>query len=184
MSTKNTTAKEISTGELRIRLEAIAKANEYAGIDTLLSRGSDGFDWAQMTIESLRHLMEAAFQAGLDAAHSEGITQVVASEGEVYTEADQMVIDPAPQTINDEDEASRVGTHGIDNVWIPVGAGKYALIYTTWANATGWRKVPAIYTKQPGGIYELATWNEEGFDNNYMRPEAYPEALTWAINNA
>ncbi|OKL48832.1 hypothetical protein BSR29_02955 [Boudabousia liubingyangii] len=182
MNTKNTT-KEISTGELRIRLEQIATADEYAGIDTLLSRGSDGFDWAEMTIGSLRRLMEAAFQAGLDAAHSEGITQVVKSD-EVYTEADNKVIHPAPELINDEDEAGRVGTHGIDNVWIPVGGDKYALIYTTWANATGWRKVPAIYTKQPGGTYQLARWNEAGFDFNRMRAEAYPEALTWAINNA
>ncbi|OKL47000.1 hypothetical protein BSR28_06160 [Boudabousia liubingyangii] len=187
MNTKNTTKEEtevITTGALRIRLEAIAKADEYAGIDTLLSRGSDGFDWAEMTIGSLRRLMEQAFQAGLDAAHTEGITQVVKTEDEVYTEADTKVIHPAPQIINDEDEAARVGSHGIDNVWIPIGEGKYALIYTTWANATGWRKVPAIYTKQPGGTYQLATWNEEGFDNNYMRAEGYPEALTWAINNA
>ncbi|MGQ4533385.1 hypothetical protein ACUIAC_08925 [Dermabacteraceae bacterium P13138] len=77
-----------------------------------------------------------------------------------------------------------MGTHGIDNVWIPVGTDKYALIYTTWANATGWRKVSALYTKQPGGTYQLATWNEEGFDFNRMRAEAYPEALTWAIKNA
>ncbi|MBT1017597.1 hypothetical protein KJY77_00350 [Canibacter sp. lx-72] len=191
MNTKNTTkttgkaakSEVISTGELRRLLEDIAIADEYAGIDTLLSRGSDGFDWAEMSVTTLLRLMKNSFEAGLDAAHNRGITKVVPSE-EVYTEADYHVIDPAPQTLNDEDEAARVGTHGIDNVWIPIGEGKRALIYTTWANATGWRKVPAIYTKQPGGTYQLATWNEEGFDFNRMRAEGYTEALTWAIKNA
>ena len=165
-------------------MENIAKANEYTGIDTLLTCGSDSFDWAEMSIETLRHLMEAAFQAGLDAAHHEGITQVVESEGEEYTEADEQVVHPAPQTIEDEDDAKRVGTHRSLNTWMPIGAGKQVLVYTTWANANGWRKVPALYTTTPGGTYQLAAWNEAGFDNNRMREEANAEALTWAITNA
>ncbi|MGQ4533386.1 DUF6900 domain-containing protein [Dermabacteraceae bacterium P13138] len=103
MNTKNTTktntktdkAGVISTGELRRLLEDIAIADEYAGIDTLLSCSSDGFDWAEMSVTTLLRLMKNSFEAGLEAAHNRGITKVVPSE-EVYTDTDNKIIHPAP----------------------------------------------------------------------------------------
>lgn len=174
------TPTEITTAALRHRLEALLDQAGYEEIDTLLTRNSDGFDFHDISAAGLRHLMELAFQAGLNAANTEGITTLTKVDEEEFTEADHQPLHVAPETLQDEDEARWVGTHGDTNTWMPVGAGRYILVYTTWINATGWVKIPAVYTAT-GGTFERTAWNPAGFDNNNLREEAGAEAQAWAL---
>lgn len=180
MSNKNT-SREMTTAALRTQLEQLVKDAGYEHIPTLLTRGNDGFDFHDISAAGLRHLLQAAYAAGLEAA-KQGVTTLTEVEGEEYVEADYLPLDEAPEPLTDESDAHRVGTHGRSNTWLPLGGGRYALVYTTWINATGWVKIPATY-KANGSGFERTAWQPKGFDYNHMREEANAEALAWALAN-